>query len=271
MFKNFFKIVFVVAAIAAIGFAANVQADYIYDFDTRVGETLPPGALNGHDGWTQTTNITGTTLAVTDNVAGWSGKILQAQAGSSSYRVNNGDWSYAIDNTGDFDVSAVFNVDRNSYFLNLIALQNSTTAGGLWGYSGMVFGVNNGYLAWYNNGTSTGQFIKPSLSGIGLATSTEYQFLIGFHYTAADGKIDCYYQNLTASGDKTSVGTMTLATDPSAWNQLTIRQNWGNTAVTFHPEAKLDNITISQVPEPSTLALLGCGLVGLLAYAWRKR
>ena len=25
------------------------------------------------------------------------------------------------------------------------------------------------------------------------------------------------------------------------------------------------------VPEPSTLALLGCGLFGLLAYAWRKR
>jgi hypothetical protein len=29
--------------------------------------------------------------------------------------------------------------------------------------------------------------------------------------------------------------------------------------------------SISLVPEPSTFALLGCGLFGLLAYAWRKR
>lgn len=32
-----------------------------------------------------------------------------------------------------------------------------------------------------------------------------------------------------------------------------------------------DNISVSIVPEPSTMALLACGLVGLLAYAWRKR
>jgi hypothetical protein len=29
--------------------------------------------------------------------------------------------------------------------------------------------------------------------------------------------------------------------------------------------------TVNVVPEPTTLALLGCGLFGLLAYAWRKR
>jgi hypothetical protein len=29
--------------------------------------------------------------------------------------------------------------------------------------------------------------------------------------------------------------------------------------------------SVSTVPEPSTLVLLGCGLFGLLAYAWRKR
>lgn len=32
-----------------------------------------------------------------------------------------------------------------------------------------------------------------------------------------------------------------------------------------------DSVTFYATPEPSTLALLGCGLFGLLAYAWRKR
>ncbi len=36
-------------------------------------------------------------------------------------------------------------------------------------------------------------------------------------------------------------------------------------------QVDLDEITITQVPEPSTLALLVTGLIGLLCYAWRKR
>jgi len=36
-------------------------------------------------------------------------------------------------------------------------------------------------------------------------------------------------------------------------------------------EGEIDNLSVSQVPEPCTLVLLGTGLLGLLAYAWRKR
>ena len=32
-----------------------------------------------------------------------------------------------------------------------------------------------------------------------------------------------------------------------------------------------DNVRLTSVPEPSTLALLASGLFGLVAYAWRKR
>ncbi|MBN1394604.1 MAG: PEP-CTERM sorting domain-containing protein [Pirellulales bacterium] len=39
----------------------------------------------------------------------------------------------------------------------------------------------------------------------------------------------------------------------------------------FTEATLFDNISVSIVPEPSTFSLLACGLMGLLAYAWRKR
>jgi hypothetical protein len=33
----------------------------------------------------------------------------------------------------------------------------------------------------------------------------------------------------------------------------------------------VDNVSVSAVPEPGTLALAVAGVLGLLAYAWRKR
>jgi hypothetical protein len=33
----------------------------------------------------------------------------------------------------------------------------------------------------------------------------------------------------------------------------------------------LDDVRLVEVPEPGTIALLSCGLIGLAAFAWRKR
>jgi hypothetical protein len=46
-------------------------------------------------------------------------------------------------------------------------------------------------------------------------------------------------------------------------------------AISFHDDNQhqvaIDNLTISTIPEPATLTLLGIGAVGLIGYRWRRR
>lgn len=64
----------------------------------------------------------------------------------------------------------------------------------------------------------------------------------------------------------------------AVWDYTTTSTSWDNNYIGIMADtsnvnaAKFDSITISNpVPEPSAIALLACGLLGLLAYAWRKR
>ncbi|MBU4270473.1 MAG: PEP-CTERM sorting domain-containing protein [Planctomycetes bacterium] len=51
------------------------------------------------------------------------------------------------------------------------------------------------------------------------------------------------------------------------------RPLWLRLDNTTHANLSIDDVTVSftPIPEPSTLALLAAGLLGLLCYAWRKR
>jgi hypothetical protein len=62
----------------------------------------------------------------------------------------------------------------------------------------------------------------------------------------------------------TSLGTYTYTTNPTV-----AYVGFGCSA--YHNDMVVDNFTLSEVPEPGTMALLATGLIGLLAYAWRKR
>jgi len=69
---------------------------------------------------------------------------------------------------------------------------------------------------------------------------------------------------LAGSGTATLTGV--TATDALYFGPGTYYAGAGGTS-----GAAYDNLTYTPIPEPSTLVLLGMGLVGLLCYAWRKR
>ncbi|MBN1395135.1 MAG: PEP-CTERM sorting domain-containing protein [Pirellulales bacterium] len=92
-----------------------------------------------------------------------------------------------------------------------------------------------------------------------------------------------YLKNLTDDGELLSAST---ASPVSSLHDSTanfyLGKNHGTMATPglgdYLDEIRISNVAlgeadllINQVPEPSTLALLACGLIGLLAYAWRKR
>lgn len=71
----------------------------------------------------------------------------------------------------------------------------------------------------------------------------------------------------------------TSYTSPDGFNYVAPKKtviSWQtDTAQTLHFSSDVPAgvwaMAVSQVPEPSTLSLLACGLAGLIAYAWRKR
>ena len=62
--------------------------------------------------------------------------------------------------------------------------------------------------------------------------------------------------------------TYTSTATPSAWNNLHLGTSAGGSGVY---SGLVDELTISSVPEPSAVVLAACGLISLLAYAWRSR
>jgi hypothetical protein len=145
--------------------------------------------------------------------------------------------------------------------------QNATTFNSYGTYSVENFSTAvSAYANWGRNGSTTGQssLLNGSWSQGGavpydlVPNATAYQNgPFGGTTNGAGLNSSLIAEFLTTSGTtQIDWGTYTPATNKFGFSD-------GSTeVVAFH---------LSPVPEPTTLALLGCGLFGLLAYAWRKR
>jgi hypothetical protein len=67
-----------------------------------------------------------------------------------------------------------------------------------------------------------------------------------------------------------SNGIMTASTDYADYKVGAMNIGWEVPGLS-DVDMQLKNLSLNAVPEPSTMALLASGLIGLLGYAWRRR
>lgn len=115
----------------------------------------------------------------------------------------------------------------------------------------------------------------------------EYTFEVRISYSPLDGidtgkNATAEFWVISKDGDSTWNGGNPFQVDlnPNDANSKVYTFTWDgpNNYIGFdgfiYPDAYsyVDNVSVSSpIPEPSTIALLATGLIGLLAYAWRKR
>jgi hypothetical protein len=197
---------------------------------------------------------------------------------------------------GDFELPALGTTTSGwAYFANLSPEAVSSSK---WTPSGQA-GLASAGKPWPVPEGSSGQYAflqsdYHSMAGGGTTTLTQTVsgFTVGNSYTvsfkdALLGSTDA--TDLSVYVDYGVVNTQTLLYSTSsasrtAWTDITTqaftaaKDSYTLSLVSIDHEVLgggqvllVDNVSVSAVPEPGTLALAVAGVLGLLAYAWRKR
>ncbi|MBN1394173.1 MAG: PEP-CTERM sorting domain-containing protein [Pirellulales bacterium] len=264
----------VVAAVALVfaGFAtANADIIKVYDFSR-----CDVGDLHGQDSWATTGHSDVAPIKrvkvddpapapMSDEYLRWDPTDVTYTASVYSQRVNNSDWGFSIPADEDFTFSTLTWVGSTySQMMGRVALTDGV-ANAFWigsriGASGTPYNLH-----WYIPGIGYKYKMDaagPSIWEVGIdatATDTHNVYDLELWYEKTPGDINTRVTAHTLMG---------VTLDMPTYNVIGVELRAYSATYNY---VGVDDITISYVPEPSTIALLATGLIGLLAYAWRKR
>jgi hypothetical protein len=141
--------------------------------------------------------------------------------------------------------------------------------------------------SWYQwSTTAANPYASFTVSG--LTSGTQYAIQIWLNDSRTDSN-NYYTRTSTLSGISAADTTDTVMLKASLYSSTSTTTNLGQyvigtftadatgsetiyvTGAGVSPSAQINAFQVRAVPEPSTILLLASGIVGLLAYAWRKR
>ena len=281
MSKVYFSFVVLAVALLSLGFAANVQAEFINgNFEDTtgwgaVGTTSYPAGWNNPDSaaWRNPAAIqTSPSPVIGGSVSAYMPlstvstpvKGLRQTLAAANQVAN---WVYEFDFASEDPGGAT---NRSLHFSMLIG---GTTASYI-RFIGRIVDADadgDGDLEIYDKNTpGYKSVIKDCIqfdADVQSAISVNHLKIVS-HMELAAPKYDVYVTD--------SLGTTHSALGLAYWYSSAPSQNDKLCGAQFETESSsgdylIDNVTGHTIPEPSTIALLASGLFGLLAYAWRKR
>jgi hypothetical protein len=239
-------------------------------------------------------NLTGAKSVVIGGKVAFSG--TKDYAGSTIFNINTPERVLTLNSDASIPNCTGISLNSGTLFQNSTTalacpITFSTTYIGTFGGSGTYNGdltVNSGHLSPGSAGVGTiGSLTLGSAGNLYLGENSVLDFdfsattpgtcdrlvLAGAnHNTTLDGTL-----NITCSSGSVPTGSYTIISniDPTYMTNngielgvLPIGHDWG---VHFASHDGLYDLVITAVPEPGTIVLLATGLLGILAYAWRKR
>lgn len=257
--KNWMRVVVAVAVLSLVtasnAFASPVS--FTEDFSSGLGSNLAYGWYN--PGWTSpSVNISTATGACVFN--GNNADRDYVNSVGADYGVSDKDWTATV------QVNMGGGVDYASCFF------------------GLGPGTSGGYGYPYYSEPKTSPVVYLRLWAAESETSNGVTVIAGgaetkYHPVTVDANTTYLYQlAYTASTNQLAVkfGTQLDGSDLQTLQTVAL-SGYGytstNSSIFFggNNAGTFDNLVVTVVPEPASTVLLGVGLFGLLAYAWRKR